>query len=586
MLKRTRYCGEARAGDIGRGVVVSGWVASWRDHGGVVFIDLRDRTGLVQVVFRPEPDAALHRAASELRKEYCVSVRGRVDARPEGMQYPNMPTGDVEIVASELEVHSASEPAPFDVERPGELSLDVRLRYRFLDLRRPEVFRIFQCRHRTLQVTRRYFDEHGFIEVETPFLTKSTPEGARDYLVPSRTMPGCFYALPQSPQLFKQILMVGGLDRYFQVVKCFRDEDVRATRQPEFTQIDIEMSFVDEGDVMACTEGLMERLFREVLGVQIALPLPRIRYADALARYGTDAPDVRFALEIRDVSDVAAACEFQVFRRAVQDGGRVRGICVPGGAAMPRSEIDGLVEWVKQFGLAGLAWFKLEGGKAQGGVGKFLKEGEVAAITGRFGAEDGALLVFIAAPARQGDVALAHLRRHLARKLGLIPEGRFELCWIVEPPAFELDLQTGQLTFPHHPFTAPYPEDIHLLDSDPTSARSRAYDLVLNGVELGGGSIRIADHNLQMRIFKILGYTQEEVEQRFGFLINALRYGPPPHGGLALGVDRLVGGMLGLEDIRETIAFPKTQRAVCMLTGAPGPVDEAQLRELGIRVDR
>ncbi len=586
MLKRTHYCGEVRAAHVGQEVVVSGWVGSWRDHGGLVFIDVRDRTGPVQAVFNPERNAELHRAAAQLRSEYCLSIRGELTMRPEGMQNPDIPTGEVEIIASELQLHSASEPPPFEVEHPGDLSLDVRLRYRFLDMRRPEIFRVFALRHRALQLTRRYFDENGFIEVETPFLTKSTPEGARDYLVPSRTVPGSFYALPQSPQLFKQILMIGGLDRYFQIVKCFRDEDVRATRQPEFTQIDAEMSFVDEDDVMECTEGLMARLFREVLGKELSLPLPRIEYSDALERYGTDAPDLRFGLEISDVSDVAAQCEFRVFRSAVESGGRVRGICVPGGAKMPRREIDALVEWIKQFGLAGLAWFRLEGGAAQGGVAKFFSEGEIAAMAERLGAEDGALLLFAAAPRRQGQVALTHLRCHLARELGLIPEHRDELCWVVGAPAFEMDPETGQLTFPHHPFTAPVPEDVGLLESDPTAARSRAYDLVLNGVELGGGSIRIADRDLQMQIFKILGYSEDAVEKRFGFFMNALRYGPPPHGGIALGVDRIVACMLGLEDIRETIAFPKTQRGVCMLTGAPSEVSEAQLKELNIRTGR
>ena len=583
MLKRTHYCGEVRATHVGRQVTVSGWVATWRDHGGVVFIDLRDRTGIVQAVFKPELDARLHERAGGLRSEYCVSIRGEVEPRPEGMVNPKLATGAVEIAAAELEVHSASDSPPFDVDDAEAVSLDVRLSYRFLDLRRPEVFRILERRHRLLQVTRRYLDEDGFIEVETPFLTKSTPEGARDYLVPSRVFPGSFYALPQSPQLFKQILMIGGLDRYFQIVKCFRDEDVRASRQPEFTQIDVEMSFADEEDVMACTEGLMARAFSEVVGRDIPLPLPRMRYCEAFERYGTDAPDLRYGLEIAEISDVAAECEFQVFRSAVEEGGCVRGICVPGGARMPRREIDELVEWVKQFGVAGLAWFKLEGG-AQGGVAKFLGEGHVAAIAGRFGAEDGSLFLFVAAPRRQSDLALSHLRGHLARKLDLIPQDRCELCWIVEPPAFEVDPESGRLTFPHHPFTSPFPEDVELLDSDdPARARTRAYDLVLNGSELGGGSVRIADPALQMRVFRILGYNEQEVAERFGFFMRALRYGPPPHAGIALGVDRVVRGMLGLEDIRETIAFPKTQRAVCMLTGAPGPVTREQLRDLHIR---
>ncbi len=585
MLKRTHYCGDLRAEHVGREVVVSGWVATWRDHGGVVFIDLRDRSGIVQAVFNPERDADLHASAGLLRSEYCVSIRGLVAPRPEGMVNPKLATGTVELIGCELQTHSASEPPPFDVDDPGDVGLDARLRYRFLDLRRPEVLRIFQCRHRAMQTVRRYFDENGFIEVETPFLTKSTPEGARDFLVPSRMAPGAFYALPQSPQLFKQILMIGGLDRYFQIVKCFRDEDLRANRQPEFTQVDVEMSFVDQDDVMECIEGLMARVFQEVLGREIALPLPRLGYHDALERYGTDAPDLRFGLEVRDVSDVAAECEFKVFRSVVESGGEVRGIGVPGGASMPRREIDGLIEWVKQFKLPGLAWFKLEGGAAQGGVAKFLSEGQVGAIAERLGAEDGALLLFVAAKRKLANVVLAHLRGRLAGILGLIPDGRWDLCWVVEAPAFELDEQTGRLTFPHHPFTAPFPEDLHLLDTDPTAARTRSYDLVMNGWELGGGSVRIADHERQMRIFRILGYTDEEVQERFGFFMDALRHGPPPHGGIALGLDRIISMLMGVDDIREVIAFPKTQKAVCMLTGAPSPVADAQLRELGIRLD-
>jgi len=586
MLKRTHYCGELRPDHVGRQVVVSGWVATWRDHGGLVFIDVRDRTGLAQAVFNPELDAELHRRAGELRSEWCVSIRGEVARRPEGMVNPALATGEVEIVASELELHSRSDPPPFDVERPGDVSLEARLRYRFLDLRRPEVLRIFATRHRVLQATRRYFDEHGFIEVETPVLTKSTPEGARDYLVPSRMAPGSFYALPQSPQLFKQTLMIAGLDRYFQIVKCFRDEGVRASRQPEFTQIDVEMSFVDEADVMGCIEGLVARLFKQVADHEISLPLPRIRYAEALDRYGTDAPDLRFGIEIADIDEVAGECDFKVFREAVRSGDTVRGICVPGGAALSRREIDGLIEWVKQFGLPGLAWFKLEAGAAAGGVAKFLSPSQVAAVAERLGAGDGSLLLFAAAARGRTDVALAHLRRHVAGMMGLIPEGEYNLCWVVEPPAFEADPETGALSFPHHPFTAPVAEDVELLRTDPTAARSRAYDLVMNGTELGGGSIRISDRDLQMRVFNILGYSEDEVQERFGFFMDALRYGPPPHGGIALGVDRVVGGILGLEDIRETIAFPKTLRGVCMLTGAPSPVPPEQLRELGLRLDQ
>ena len=582
MLKRTHTCGELRVEHVGQEAIVSGWVANWRDHGGLAFIDLRDRTGIVQAVFRPESDAELHRRARDLRSEFCISVRGMVEKRPPDMANPDLATGQVEVAARELQVHSASQTPPFDVDETGEISMEVRLRNRFLDLRRPQMQRNLEFRHRLLQTTRRYLDESGFIEVETPFLTKSTPEGARDYLVPSRVNPGKFYALPQSPQLFKQLLMIGGLERYFQIVKCFRDEDLRANRQPEFTQIDVEMSFADEEDVLAMTEGLMARCFQELLGRPLELPLPRMTYHEAMASYGTDAPDLRFGLGIRDVSDIARECQFRVFSGAVADGGQVRGICVPGGAEMPRSQVDGLVEWVKQFGVGGLAWFKLREGKAEGGVAKFFSDAEVGAIRQRFAAQDGSLLLLVADRRYLCNLTLSHLRLHLARELGLLAGAGDALCWVVEPPAFERDEVTGELTFVHHPFTSPAEEDVDRLESDPTSVRARAYDLVMNGQEIAGGSIRISDYDLQMRILKMLGHSEEQVEQRFGFFMNALRYGPPPHGGIAFGFDRVVMTLLGIEDMREVIAFPKTQRAVSLLTGAPSEVDEAQLRELGI----
>ncbi len=582
MLKRTHYCEEPRETDIGRTVAVSGWVANWRDHGGVVFIDLRDRTGIVQVVFNPEENPEMHTRASKLRSESCISVSGEVSQRPEGMENPDLPTGMVEIVAGELEVHNVSEPPPFDVDNPGDVSLEARLSYRFIDLRRPEISKIFQARHRIFQVFRRFFDENGFLEVETPYLTKSTPEGARDFLVPSRLSPGSFYALPQSPQLFKQTLMVGGIDRYFQIVKCFRDEDVRASRQPEFTQLDLEMSFVDEDDIMEMTERAMAAVFEQVLDREISLPLPTMTFADAFERFGTDAPDLRFGMELKDISAVVADCEFRVFKNAVDEGGCVRGICVPGGAKMTRGEIDGLVEWVKQFNLPGLAWFKLEENGPSGGVAKFFSDAEIGAIRQKFDARTGSLFLFAAARRQKTHLPLAQLRCHAAAKMGMIPEDEFELCWVVDAPAFERVEESGHLTFPHHPFTTPYPEDVGLLEEEPTRARTKSYDLVLNGVELGGGSVRISDPELQMKIFSILGYNQEEVEERFGFLMRALRHGAPPHAGIALGLDRVVGKLLGIEDIRETIAFPKTQRGMCMLTKAPTRVDDQQLKDLGI----
>ncbi len=583
MLKRTHRCGEPRAEQVGQEVIVSGWVANWRDHGGLVFIDLRDRTGLVQVVFRPETDAQMHAAARALRSEYCISVRGTLERRPPEMENPSLPTGEVELGAAELEVHSTCENPPFDVETTDELSIEVRLRYRYLDLRRPRMQRNLEFRHRLMQIARRYLDENGFIEVETPFLTKSTPEGARDYLVPSRINPGKFYALPQSPQLFKQMLMVAGTDRYFQIVKCFRDEDLRANRQPEFTQIDMEMSFVEGEDVLAMVEGLMGRFFKEALGKELALPLKRMCYAEAMGRFGTDAPDLRYGLELRDVSDIARECGFRVFKQAVADGGQVRGICVPGGAEMPRSKVDGLVAFAQELGAGGLAWFKLRGGQPEGGVAKFFSEEEIAAIRERFEAEDGALLLFVADKRGVCNLVLSHLRAHLARELGLVGEEP-ALCWVVKAPAFERDEETGQLTFVHHPFTAPIADDLSHLETDPESVLTHSYDLVMNGQEVAGGSVRISSYETQMRVLKILGYTEEQIHERFGFFVNALRYGAPPHGGIAFGFDRLCMVMLGLDDIRETIAFPKTQKAMSLLTGAPSEVDQQQLRDLGLRL--
>jgi len=585
MLKRTHTCGEPRPEHIGQEITVSGWVANWRDHGGLVFIDLRDRTGIVQVVFRPETDEQMHAAARALRSEYCISVRGKVEQRPPEMENPSLPTGQVEVGALELEVHSTSENTPFDIDATDEISIEVRLRNRFLDLRRPRMQRNLEFRHRLMQIARRYLDENGFLEVETPFLTRSTPEGARDYLVPSRVNPGKFYALPQSPQLFKQLLMVGGVDRYFQIVKCFRDEDLRANRQPEFTQIDLEMSFVDEDDVIATVEGLMARFFEEALGKSLALPLPRVSYREAMEKYGTDSPDLRFALEVRDISDIARECGFRVFSGAVAEGRQVRGICVPGGAELPRSKVDGLVTFAQELGAGGLAWFKIRNGQPEGGVAKFFSEGEIAAIRERFGAQDGALLLFVADRRSVCNLVLSHLRGHLARELDLIGTQN-ALCWVVEAPAFERDEESGELTFVHHPFTAPLADDVSRLESDPESVLTRSYDLVMNGQEVAGGSVRIANYETQIRVLRILGYSEEQIHERFGFFVNALRYGAPPHGGIAFGFDRLCMVMLGLDDIRETIAFPKTQKAVSMLTGAPSEVDEAQLRELGITLLR
>ena len=585
MLKRTHRCGELRSSDEGEEVTVGGWVSNWRDHGGLIFLDIRDRYGVVQVVFNPEEDEDLHSRAGELRSEYCIGVRGLVQPRPEGMENPDVKTGQIEVRARELEVFSESETPPFNVQNAAGVSREVRQKYRFLDMRRPEVQRNFIFRHRLAQTVRRFFDSEDFLEVETPFLTKSTPEGARDYLVPSRVNPGKFYALPQSPQLFKQVLMVGGMDRYFQIVKCFRDEDLRADRQPEFTQVDMEMSFADEEDVLDCTEALLERRFDELLDEDISPPLPRMTFREAMEKYGTDAPDLRFGLEIRDISDISETCDFRVFSGAVEDGGQVRGICVPDGASLPRSDIDDLIDWVEQFGAKGLAWFKMEDGEAKSGVSKFFSEGEISSIAERFGAGDGDLLLFVADQKSVCDRTLANLRTHMAEKMDLIDEDAYELCWVVEAPQFERDEETGALVPLHHPFTAPFEEDLEKMESEPTGVRTRSYDIVLNGIELGGGSVRISDPELQLRVLRLLGIDEDEAEEKFGFLLQALRYGAPPHAGIALGLDRMTTCMLGLDDIRETIAFPKTQKAVSPFTGAPTSVHEDQLDELHISTE-
>jgi aspartyl-tRNA synthetase len=581
-FKRTHNCGQLRVADTDSQVSLAGWVANWRDHGGLVFIDLRDRYGITQVVFNPERAPEAHAVGRALRSEFVLAVRGQVQARPEGMTNPNIPTGEIEVYVDEAELLARSDNLPFDIDQADEVSLDVRLRHRYLDLRRPAMQRNLVLRHQAAKTTRDYLTELGFLEIETPFLTKSTPEGARDYLVPSRVHPGHFYALPQSPQLFKQILMIAGFDRYFQIVRCFRDEDLRAQRQPEFTQIDLEMSFVDENDVMAVTEGLLVRLFRDLLGIELPQPFPRLPYAEAMARYGTDKPDLRFGMELRDVTDIAADCEFKVFRSVAESDGIVRGLCVPQGHRLSRKEIDELTQFVGQFGARGLAWFRVEAAMPQSSIAKFFTDEQKQAIVQRLEAADGDLLLFVAAEPAVVHQALDQLRRHLAWRLGMVDRDSVRPLWVVDFPMFEYSPEQKRPVSLHHPFTMVVEEDLEILEPEPLKARSRAYDVVINGIELGGGSIRIHDTDVQKRIFKLLGIADEEAEARFGFLLEALRYGAPPHGGLAFGFDRLVAMMLRLDDIRETIAFPKTQRAVCPLTSAPSPVDERQLRELGI----
>lgn len=577
--KRTHHCNELRASDIGKEVVLMGWVLRRRDHGGVIFIDLRDREGITQVVFEPEISAETHAHAHKLRSEYCIAVKGRVRRRPEGMENPKIDTGEIEVEAHELRILNASKTPPFPLDEEVEVSEVHRLRYRYLDLRRPEMMAALRFRHRVAQVARRFLDEKGFIEVETPFLTKSTPEGARDYLVPSRLYPGKFYALPQSPQLFKQILMVAGVDRYYQIVRCFRDEDLRADRQPEFTQLDLEMSFISEEDIMSLLEGLMATIFRETMDLEIETPFPRLSYEEALSRYGTDRPDLRFGLELVTLTEVFRGTKFRVFAQVVERGGLIKGLCVP--HDFSRKELDELTAFAGELGAKGLAWIKVRsGGELQSPIVKFFSEQEVQDLLSAMKPAEGSTIFFVADQPEIVNEVLAELRVELARRLGLIPKDKFAFCWVVDFPLVEWDEEEGRFVAMHHPFTSPKEEDLDLLETSPQKVRSRAYDMVLNGIEVGGGSIRIHRPDIQERVFSLLKIGPEEAREKFGFLLEALEYGAPPHGGFAFGFDRLVMLMAGKRSIRDVIAFPKTQRAQCLLTGAPAPVSMTQLSEL------
>jgi len=586
-LYRTHTCGELRTAHVGQTVTLCGWVDTYRDHSGVLFVDLRDRYGKTQIVFSPEAGEELLDQAKSLRAEYVVAVTGTVARRPEGTENPKLATGEVELRAENLEILNRSLTPPFHPsakDLPGE---EIRLKYRYIDLRRPEMQRTLLLRHRMIKIIRDYFDELGFVDVETPMLGKSTPEGARDYLVPSRIQQGSFYALPQSPQLYKQLLMVAGYDRYVQIARCFRDEDLRADRQPEFTQLDLEMSFVQAEDVMGVIDGLMARLAKELLGLELNLPLPRMTYDEAMERFGHDAPDLRFGMELVDVSDVAAASEFTPFREVVLNGGRVRALNAP--AASPRysrKQLDELEEYVvHDFGVRGLSWLRVEeGGVLSGPISKHFVEGLATRLKERMQAKPGDLMFLVADKSEPAGKALYGLRRRLGAELQLYDPGTMHFSWIVEFPMFAYDEQEGWWVAMHHPFTSPRPRDLHLLDTDPAACRAQAYDLVINGYEAGGGTIRIHDQGLQQKVFALLGLDERAAKERFGFLLEALQYGAPPHGGIALGIDRLVMLFAGLDNIRDCIAFPKTQRAVDLMTGAPSPVDPQQLRELGIRI--
>jgi len=583
-LKRTDYCGNLNAEDIDRKVTVLGWVHSRRDLGGMIFVDLRDREGLLQVAFSPSVISQdFLEKARALRSEYVIAVKGKVIPRPDGMVNTEMSTGEVELDAEELYILNESETPPFEVAGKIETSEGNKLKYRFLELRRPEVQKTFLLRHNLYQSTRNFLASNGFIEIETPFLTKSTPEGARDYVVPSRIEPGSFYALPQSPQLFKQMLMVSGFDRYFQIVKCFRDEDLRADRQPEFTQIDMELSFIDEEDIYKILEEMMKTLFKEVLSVDVETPFPRLSYKESMDRFGVDNPDMRFSLELTDVSSAVKNSEFKVFSDVLEKGGTIKALTLKDGATFSRKDIDGLTEIAKTYGAGGLVWIKLNQDGWQSPIKKFLSDEEKKEIEKTTEANTGDLILIVAdASFNTACAALGNVRLHLIKKLGLELSQKFKFVWINKFPLLEYSEEEQRWVAVHHPFTSPMTEDMTLLDSDTGKVRARAYDLVLNGSEIGGGSIRIHLQELQSKMFDLLGIGKEEADTKFGFLLDALRFGAPPHGGLALGLDRLVMLMTEAESIRDIIAFPKTAKASCLMSGAPSPIDEKQKDELHI----
>ena len=583
-LKRTDYCGDLKKEDADREVTLLGWVQRRRDLGGLIFVELRDRQGIVQVVFNPEVSPGAHEKAQSLRSEYVVGVEGTVVKRPEGTVNPKLSTGEIEIIAKELKILNASKTPPFLIEGEEEVAENTRLQYRYLDLRRPGLQRNLVLRHRVAKEVRNYFDRLGFLEIETPMLTKSTPEGARDFLVPSRLTPGHFYALPQSPQLFKQILMVSGFDRYFQIVRCFRDEDLRSDRQPEFTQIDVEMSFVTVQDIQRTMEGLMAHVFKEIFGIALELPFPILTYDEAMNRYGADKPDIRFGMELRDVTEPLRGSSFQVFKDVIEAKGVIKAINVKGGSSFSRKEIEDLTHFVYAYGAKGLISAKISKTSWQSSIQKFITEDERKGIDEKVGAGEGDLLLFIAGSTKVVNQSLANLRLHLGEKLGLIPKDQYRFVWILDFPLLEYDEAEGRFVAVHHPFTAPRDEDIAKLKDHPELVKAKAYDLVLNGSEIGGGSIRNHLREVQSLLFEKLGMGEEEARERFGFLLEALEYGTPPHGGIAFGFDRLIMILSHSESIRDVIAFPKTQKGTCLMTNAPSRVDTKQLDELWIKV--
>lgn len=583
--RRTADCNSLRAEDVGREAVLMGWVQRRRDHGGLIFVDLRDREGITQVVFDPQISGKAHERAGAIRSEYVIAVQGKTRLRPEGMANPKLPTGEIEVAAIELRILNSSKTPPFQVEDDVEASENIRLKYRYIDLRRPKLFQNLLLRHKVAQLTRGYFNDLGFVDVETPVLTRSTPEGARDYLVPSRVNPGKFFALPQSPQLFKQILMVAGFEKYYQIVKCFRDEDLRADRQPEFTQLDLEMSFVSEEDICGIIEGWVGRVFSELKGLSLSFPFPRMTYSEAMDLYGTDRPDTRFGLLLTEITDIVAESEFRVFRQAVERGGIVKALRVPGGKDLSRKDLDDLIDFVKIFGAQGMAWIKIQPEGWQSPITKFLQESVQQALQQRLGIQTGDIILFVADQRKVVNDSLGNLRVRLGQQLGLIDPDHFNFVWVTDFPLVEWDQENKRYTSVHHPFTAPLESDIALLETQPEKVRSRAYDLVLNGIEIGGGSIRIHQQEIQKRVFGAIGMSDAEAQEKFGFLLEALQFGAPPHGGVAFGLDRLVMLLCGSGSIRDVIAFPKTQRATCLMTNAPSEADVNQLLELCIKVE-
>ena len=584
-LRRTHTCNDLGPDFLDRETILMGWVLRRRDHGGVIFIDLRDRWGITQIVFNPEINEAVHAKAHQLRSEWVIAVRGTVARRPAAMENHKLKTGAIEVLVHELRILNTSETPPFPLDEDIEVSDTLRLQYRYLDLRRPEIANNLVLRHQALQTVRSYLNDNSFLEIETPMLTRSTPEGARDYLVPSRVNAGKFYALPQSPQLFKQILMVAGMDRYYQIVKCFRDEDLRADRQPEFTQIDMELSFITEAEIITLVEGMIKNLFKAVRGIELQPPFAQMTYDEAMRRYGTDRPDTRFGLELVDLTETLRGCGFKVFQSAIEKGGVVKAINAKGCGGFSRKDLDDLTEFAGRFGARGMAWIKIKEDEWQSPITKFFSPEEIAAMATALDARPGDLILFGADQTRTVHQVLAELRLELARRLGLIEPGSFSFLWVTDFPLLEYDDEAKRYTAVHHPFTAPREDQLDLLATDPGAVKSRAYDLVLNGSEIGGGSIRIHNPAMQQQIFEALGIDAEEAREKFGFLLRALELGAPPHGGIAFGVDRLMMLLTGSSSIRDVIAFPKTQKATCPLTDAPSPVARKQLTELHLRPD-